>query len=165
MKQDTLTIRSSAIPSHDEWAELARVYEYQDATRKFSTHDLLKFWIAAAIWRRVMEWISSQRKTTPDLSVPDFLQQIIPHSEESREIPYEMIQKILQTLIERTSRNVRRTLSVPFPISIPLPSRSERGDCHGPVFKEINLGLSYTSAEAPLIFIQITVNPQTCFCP
>lgn len=54
-----LTIRSSAIPSHDEWAELARVYEYQDATRKFSTHDLLKFWIAAAIWRRVMEWISS----------------------------------------------------------------------------------------------------------
>lgn len=58
MKQDTLTIRSSAIPSHDEWAELARVYEYQDATRKFSSYDLLKFWIAAAIWRRVMEWIS-----------------------------------------------------------------------------------------------------------
>lgn len=38
-----LTIRSSAIPSLDEWAELAWVYEYQDATRKFSSYDLLKF--------------------------------------------------------------------------------------------------------------------------
>lgn len=28
---------------------------------------------------------------------------------------------------------------------IPLPSRLEKGACHGPIFTQINLGLSYTS--------------------
>ncbi|MFD1425668.1 hypothetical protein ACFQ4Y_01795 [Kroppenstedtia sanguinis] len=47
MKQNTLLFDLlQSLYSCDEWAELARVNEYQDAARKFSSYDL---WVAAAI--------------------------------------------------------------------------------------------------------------------
>ncbi|OYD08796.1 hypothetical protein [Paludifilum halophilum] len=114
MKQDTLLFALlQSLYGLQEHAQLASAYEYHDAARKFSSYDLLKYWIAAAIGRwKGFRHSEKQLPTCTGLPSVD-------HStlaKKAREVPFEMMQEILHTVIQRTSRNVRRTFSLPFPI-------------------------------------------------
>ncbi|MFD1426248.1 hypothetical protein JOD24_001264 [Kroppenstedtia sanguinis] len=113
MKQDTLLFDLlQSLYGLQEHTQLAQAYEFQNSA-KFSTYHLLKYWIAVAIgqWKG---FLHSEKQPPTCAGLPSVDQSTL--AKKAREVPFDMMQKILHTLIRRFGRNVRRTLSLPLPI-------------------------------------------------